>query len=66
MTLDTSTHGHAAASPLADKNLKECDPLIEATAKVGAHLQDEFDDKLAIVKSKHQSDIGELQSRHQK
>jgi hypothetical protein len=60
-TTTTATDGHAPAPPPADQNFNEW--LKEVMARVVAHLQDEFDDKLAIIRSKQASDIAELQSK---
>jgi hypothetical protein len=54
-------NGHAATPPIANQNFNEW--LKEVMARVVAHLQDEFDNKLAIIRSKHASDIAELQSK---
>jgi hypothetical protein len=48
MTLTNGSTTATATPPLADKYNESF--FIETMAKVVAHLQDEFDDKLAIIK----------------
>jgi hypothetical protein len=47
-----------------DKALKDYHELVQdAMARVAAHLQDQFDDQLAVIKSKHDNDIAELKNQ---